>query len=166
VITGTATDSSIVKALVYVTAFAPEAGETLAALGSRFGEAPLGAALLRDDAGYVWVDQAKFHEVLAKDVPAEEAHIPAAVQKPIAAAISRQSVSRPAWKTIPSWYLVTLDDQAIKPELQLFMAQRIGATTTEIHASHMPFISHPKEVAANFIADAARASAEEAFPET
>jgi pimeloyl-ACP methyl ester carboxylesterase len=155
VITGAAAGSSIVKALVYVAAFAPDAGEKLGALAARFGEAPLVAALSCDAAGLVWVDRAKFHEVLAKDVPAEEARVLAAVQRPIAAAILEQSVDRPAWKTIPSWYLVTLDDQAIKPELQRFMAQRIGATTSEIQASHMPFISRPKEVA-QFIEEAAR----------
>jgi pimeloyl-ACP methyl ester carboxylesterase len=147
VITGAAVGSSLVKALVYVAAFAPDAGEKLGALAARFGEAPLGAALSRDAAGLVWVERAKFHEVLAKDLPAEEARVLAAVQRPVAALIVEQSIDRPAWKTIPSWYLVTLDDQAIKPELQHFMAQRIGATTGEIQASHMPFISRPREVA-------------------
>jgi pimeloyl-ACP methyl ester carboxylesterase len=124
-------------------------------LAARFGPAPLSAALWRDAAGLVWIDRARFHEVLASDVPAEDARVLAAVQRPLAAAIIEQSVDRPAWKTIPSWYLVTLDDQAIKPELQRFMAQRIGATTAEIQASHVPFISCPKEVA-RFIEEAAR----------
>jgi pimeloyl-ACP methyl ester carboxylesterase len=155
VITGAAAGSSVVKALVYVAAFAPEAGERLGALAARFGEAPLGAALSRDAAGLVWVDRARFHEVLAHDVPAEEARVLAAVQRPVAAAIVEQSIDQPAWKTVPSWYLLTLDDQAIKLELQRFMAQRIGATTSEIRASHMPFVSRPKEVA-RFIEEAAR----------
>ena len=154
VITGAAAGSPLVKALVYVAAFAPDGGEKLGALAVRFGEALLGAALSRDAAGLVWVERAMFREVLAQDVPAEEARLLAAVQRPIAAAIVEQSIDQPAWKTIPSWYLVTLDDHAIKPELQRFMAQRIGATTAEIQASHMPFISRPKEVA-QFIEEAA-----------
>jgi pimeloyl-ACP methyl ester carboxylesterase len=154
VITGAAGGSPNVKALVYVAAFAPEAGEKLGALAARFGEAPLSAALSRDAAGLVWVDRARFHEVLAGDVPVEEARVLAAVQRPIAAAIVEQAVECPAWKTIPSWYLVTLDDQAIKPDLQRFMAKRIGATTAEVRASHLPFISRPGEVA-RFIEEAA-----------
>ena len=58
-----------------------------------------------------------------------------------------QSVNEIAWKTIPSWFLVTQSDRAINPELQRFMAKRIGAKTTEVNSSHVPFISHPKEVA-------------------
>jgi hypothetical protein len=76
------------------------------------------------------------------------------VQKPIAAAIGEQSIECPAWKSIPSWYLVTREDRAIPPDLQRFMAHRIGATTAEIHASRMLFISRPGEVA-NFIETAA-----------
>jgi pimeloyl-ACP methyl ester carboxylesterase len=154
VITGAAAGSPLVKALVYVAAFAPDAGEKLGALAGRFGEAPLGAALSRDAAGLLRVERARFHEVLAKDVPAEEARVLAAVQRPIASAIVDQSIDQAAWKTIPAWYLVTLDDQAIQPELQRFMARRMGARTAEIQASHMPFISRPKEVA-RFIEEAA-----------
>src|SRR5262245_55173735 len=87
VITGAAAGSPLVKALVYVAAFAPDAGEKLGALAARFGEAPLGAALSRDAAGRVWVERAKFHGVLAKDIPVEEARVLAAMQRPIAAAI-------------------------------------------------------------------------------
>jgi SulP family sulfate permease len=157
VITGAAAGCVRVKALVYVAAFAPAAGERLGALATRFGEAPLGAALTRDEAGRVWIDRARFYEVIARDVSAEEARVLADGQRPMAAAIPEQSVEWAAWKTIPSWYLVTLDDQAIKPELQRFMAQRIGATTSEIRASHVPFLSCPREVA-RFIEEAAAAS--------
>lgn len=114
----------------------------------------MSAALSRDAAGFLRVDRARFHEVLARDIPAEEARVLAAVQRPIAASTPEQSVNHPAWKTIPSWYLVTLGDQAIKPELQRFLARRIGATTAEISASHMPFLSRPREVA-RFIEEAA-----------
>jgi pimeloyl-ACP methyl ester carboxylesterase len=71
----------------------------------------------------------------------------AVTQKPAAKAVFDQSVESAAWKTIPSWYLVGQEDQAINPDLERFMAKRIGAKTTEIKASHVPFISHPREVA-------------------
>jgi pimeloyl-ACP methyl ester carboxylesterase len=76
-----------------------------------------------------------------------EASVMAATQKPIAGSSFGATVDRAAWKTIPSWYLVAQDDQAINPDLERFYAKRIGATTTEIKSSHVPFISHPKEVA-------------------
>lgn len=71
----------------------------------------------------------------------------AATQKPIASEAFEQSLTDIAWKTIPSWFLVTQNDRAINPELQRFMAQRIGARTVEVASSHVPFISHPNEVA-------------------
>ena len=154
VITAAATDLANVKALVYLAAFAPDAGEKLGALAAKFGKAPLDAARLRDAAGFVWIDPTRFPEVLAHDIPAEEARVLAAVQRPMVVAIAEQSIDRPAWKKIPSWYLVALDDQAANPELQRFMAQRIGARTTEIRASHVPYISHPREVV-QFVEEAA-----------
>ena len=78
----------------------------------------------------------------------------AVTQKPAASVAFEQFVDSTAWKTIPSWYLVSQEDQAINPELQRFMANRIGAKTTEIKASHVPYISHPREVA-NLIIEAA-----------
>jgi pimeloyl-ACP methyl ester carboxylesterase len=154
VITGAATGCCNVKALVYVAAFSPASGEKLGALAAQFGEAPLQAALMRDTVGLVWVDRTRFHDVLAGDIPIADACSLAAVQRPIAAAIVEQWIDQPAWKTIPSWYLVALADRAIKPELQRFMARRMGATTAEIQASHMPFLSRPAEVA-GFIEEAA-----------
>ncbi len=70
----------------------------------------------------------------------------AATQKPISSVAFDQSVTNVAWKTIPSWYLVAQEDRAINPDLERFMANRIGAKTTEIKASHVPFLSHPHEV--------------------
>ena len=71
----------------------------------------------------------------------------AVAQKPIASAAFEQSLNDIAWKTIPSWFLVTQSDRALNPELQRFMAKRMGAKTTEVNSSHVPFISHPREVA-------------------
>ncbi len=83
-----------------------------------------------------------------------EAQVLAVTQKPPAKAVFDQAVESAAWQTIPSWYLVSQEDQAINPELERFMAKRIGARTTEIKASHVSYISHPRKVA-NLIIEAA-----------
>ena len=145
VITGAAAGCANVKALVYLAAFAPEAGEPVGVFNDKI---PLAKALAPDTAGFLYIDRAKFHSVFCADVPEGEARIMAAVQKPLASAIFGQSVPVPAWKTIPSWYLVSQDDQAINPELERFYAKRMGAHTTQIKASHVAFISHPKEITA------------------
>jgi pimeloyl-ACP methyl ester carboxylesterase len=155
VITGAAAGNPQVKALVYVAAFAPEAGEVLGQLYEKFGPADLGAALAPDSGGFLSIDPAKLHAVFAHDVTAEEAAVMAATQKPIHGSAFAGSVPQAAWKDIPSYYLVATGDRAIKPELQRYMAHRIGATTTELDASHVPFLSHPT-VVADFIASAAR----------
>ena len=147
VITGAVADSANVKALVYLAAFAPEAGEPVGAFGDKY-PAALGKALVPDAAGFFYIDRARFHAIFCADVPEGEARIMAAVQKPLAGVTFGQSVTSPAWKTIPSWYLVSQEDQAINPNLERFYAKRMGAHTTEIKASHVAFISHPKEVAA------------------
>lgn len=135
------------KALVYLNAFAPDSGENTSELNGRYKAAPLNTAIVPDAANFLYIDRKKFHDLFAQDVSEAEARVMAATQKPIASAAFNQSVNDIAWKTIPSWYLVTQNDQAINPELQRFMAKRIGAKTTEIKASHVAFISHPKEIA-------------------
>ena len=82
----------------------------------------------------------------------------AATQKPVSSTVFGATVASPAWKTIPSWYLVSKQDRAINPDLERFYAKRMGATTNEIKASHVSFISQPKTVA-RFIEQAATASA-------
>jgi pimeloyl-ACP methyl ester carboxylesterase len=155
VITGAAANNDQVKALVYIAAFAPDAGEAVGAVQSHAAPSALGPALVPDSAGFLYIDRAKFHEVFAKDVSAAEARIMAATQRPIAAVCFEQTVPSAAWKSIPSWYLVASDDQAINPDLERFMAKRIGATTIEVKSSHVPFLSHPK-VVADLIEKAAR----------
>lgn len=147
VITGAAAGNPQVKALVYINAFAPDAGEKTSDLNGRYEAAPLSKAIVPDTANFLYIDREKFHELFAQDVSEAESRIMAATQKPIASAAFEQSVNDIAWKTIQSWYLVTQSDRAINPKLQRFMAQRIGAKTIEVNSSHVPFISHPNEVA-------------------
>jgi len=147
VITEAAAGNSKVKALVYVAAFAPDAGETLGALGERFPAAPLGTAVVPDSAGFLYVDRAKVADVFANDLPKEEAALLAATQKPLAAAIFGEPLKAAAWKSIPSWYVVSTQDKAINPDLERFMAKRMNAKTKELKASHVSFISNAPEIA-------------------
>ena len=147
VITEAAAGNSKVKALVYVAAFAPDAGETLGALGERFPAAPLGTAVVPDSAGFLFIDRAKVADVFANDLPKEEAALLAATQKPLAAAIFGEPLKAAAWKSIPSWYVVSTQDKAINPDLERFMAKRMNAKTKELKASHVSFISNAPEIA-------------------
>jgi pimeloyl-ACP methyl ester carboxylesterase len=147
VITAAAAGSPNVKALVYIAAFAPEVDEVLAAPGAKFAPPALSSALVPDAAGFLYVDRTKFHDVVCKDVPLADARVAAATQKPVSGSVFTAPVPGGAWKTIPSWYIVASEDQAINPELERFYAKRMGATTTEIKSSHVPFLSHPRDVA-------------------
>jgi pimeloyl-ACP methyl ester carboxylesterase len=155
VITGAAAGSPNVKALVYLAAFAPDGGEALGAPGAKFAQPPLNSALIPDSAGFLYVDRAKFHDAFCKDLPEAEARVMAATQKPLSGSVFEASVSAAAWKTVPSWYVVSSQDRAINPELERFYAKRMGATTSEISASHVAFLSHPSEVAKVILAAAA-----------
>jgi len=146
VITEAAAGSPHVKALVYIAAFAPEAGEPIGAFGDKYPTA-LGSALKPDAAGFLYVDRARFRDVFAKDVSPTEASVMAAAQKPLIGSVFGASVKAVAWKTIPSWYLVTQKDQAINPDLERFYAKRMGAKSVEVSSSHAVFVSHPTDVA-------------------
>jgi pimeloyl-ACP methyl ester carboxylesterase len=156
VITGAAAGSSRVKGLVYLAAFAPDANEPLGAYLEKY-PSPLGKALRPDSGGYVYIDRAQFRDVFAPDVSAAEAHVMAVTQKPVNGATFGASLNSAAWKSIPAWYLVSQEDRVINPELSRFYAKRMNATTSEIKASHVAFISRPEQVA-RFISDAARAA--------
>lgn len=162
VITGAAAENPNVKALVYIAAFVPEAGEPIGAFFEKF-PSELGTALVPDAAGFVYIDAAKYHDVFAADLPRRDTSAMAVAQKPIFGAIFGQSTPAAAWKTIPSWYVVAQQDRSINPDLERFYANRIKARTTEIRASHVVFISHAKEVTA-VIEQAARSGATSATP--
>ena len=147
VITDAAAGNSNVKSLVYVDAFAPDAGEVAGNVGVNFPPAPLATALVPDAAGFLYVDRAKVHDVFAKDMPEADARIIAVTQKPVNSSVFAAKVTNVAWKTTPSWFIIGTEDRAINPDLLRFYAKRMGAKTTEIKgASHVPFLSHPKEV--------------------
>ena len=155
VITAASVGASNVKALVYVAAFGPDSGEALGPLLEKYPSL-IGAALVPDAAGYLYIDRAKFNEAFAKDVNPTEQRVMAATQKPINSVIFGHVFGTPGWKTVPSWYLVASQDNAINPELQRMFANRMKAKTTEVAASHVPFISKP-EATAKVILEAAKA---------
>lgn len=147
VISEAATEAPNVVGLVYVAAFAPDAGETLGALQARFPATPLASALEFDTQGNVTVEPGAFVRWFAGDLPERQARVLASVQKPIAGAIIGTPAGPPAWRDLPSWYLVARDDQAIAPALERFMAARAKSRTVELSASHAVPISRPHAVA-------------------
>ena len=160
VITKAALGASNVKALVYVAAFAPDADENLQLLLEKY-PSKIGAALVPDAAGFLYIDRGKFKEVFAADVSERDLSILSAAQKPINSQTFGQVYEAPAWKEITSWYLVANDDQAINPELQRMFAQRMKATTHEVNSSHVPFVSNPSAVV-SIITEAAEVTSQRA----
>lgn len=146
VITGAAAATSNVKALVYITAFGLDEGESLESVAKQ-GPPPAGSAAVKPDAyGFLWIDRNKFHDVFAGGATPEEADVMAAVQKPLSVISFGSKQGSPAWKQIPSWYLVCTDDQMIPPPAQEFFAKRMDATVRSVKSSHTPFVSHPDAV--------------------
>jgi pimeloyl-ACP methyl ester carboxylesterase len=152
-----ASSSENVKSLVYVSAFANDAAETLGELNARVAPAPGPSPLRFNDPGFVWIDPAAFPDVFAQDLDPLQARALAALQKPIAAKIFGEKPGRPAWKTIPSWYLISASDKMLAPETQRFMAQRMGATIVSVPGSHASLLSYAAETA-RLIVDAANAA--------
>ena len=155
VMTGAASGNANVKALVYLSAFAPDAGEAIGETISHFPATVGGTAFQPDAAGFLYIDRAKFHDYFCPDVPVAEARIMAATQKPLNSKIFAEPlVPSPAWKTIPSWFLVSTNDKMINPDQERFYAKRMKATTIEVPSSHVSLVSHPVE-ATKLIEDAA-----------
>jgi pimeloyl-ACP methyl ester carboxylesterase len=146
VITGAGTASLHVKALVYITAFGLDKGESLDSLSKSGPPSPGSAAIELDEHKYLWINREKFHKSFAADVTDDEAYLMAAVQKPLGLAGFAGAESEPAWKTIPSWYLLCTDDQMIPPPAQEFMAGRMKAIKRSVASSHAPFMSKPEAV--------------------
>ena len=164
VISNAAVGVTNVKALVYIAAFAPDAGESLAqlvamnpgthitpdALDTR--PYPLPDGTTGTD---LYIKASVFRDAFAGDLPRSTTRLMHATQRPFSLAAFTEPSATPAWKTIPSWYLVATDDNAIPPVTQRFMAARAGAHIEEVEASHVPMISQPKATT-NLIIEAAR----------
>jgi pimeloyl-ACP methyl ester carboxylesterase len=147
VMTALGTDAPHVAGLVYIAAFGLDQGESLGALLSQGPVTPALAHLLTDKQGFGWLSEDDFVDHFAGDVDPVKAKALYAVQQPIAMSIFEEAMSVPAWKTLPSWYLVAADDEALPPDAERLFATRMGATTVEIGSSHLAMVSHPSEVA-------------------
>jgi pimeloyl-ACP methyl ester carboxylesterase len=134
-----------VAGLVYVAAFQPEAGESLKDLADRMPPATKGIKGTAD--GHLYFDQALFHADFAADVPAADARFMAQSQVTPAVQAATAPVSQAAWKTKPSWAIVSKDDRTVNPDLERFMAKRAGSKTVEIAGSHVAFIANSAQVA-------------------
>ena len=134
-----------VSAVVYVAARAPDAGEHYTALAKGFATPPAAAGIVFDgDEGRL--TEAAFLRDFAGDLPAVKAKALYAVQQPFNKALLSGKTQRAAWRSKPSFYAVSTQDRTINPDLQRFMAKRMGATTIEVDASHVALISHPQEI--------------------
>jgi pimeloyl-ACP methyl ester carboxylesterase len=137
-----------VAGLVYITAFAPDKGESVATL---IKDPPAGAPvppIMPPQDGYLLLDRAKFPASFAADVDAEKAAFMADSQVPWGLEAFSGTISEPAWKAKPSWYLVVTDDKMIPPDAQRAMSKRAGSTVVEVKGSHAIYVSQPKAVAA------------------
>ena len=153
VITEAGTDPNV-AGLVYIAAFAPDKGESVSSL---IKNPPPGAPvppILPPQDGFLFLDPAKFHFSFAADVDADTAAFMASSQVPWGVEALAGTITEPAWRTKPSWYLVSTEDRMIPPPAQRSMSKRAGATVTEVAGSHAVYVSQPESVAA-FIEKAA-----------
>ena len=166
VVTNAAANDPDIKALVYIAAFVPDTGESLASLSAQPVAHPIPALPVvpvptagpdGSQSAELYLDPAGFRQAFAGDVPAKTAALMAATQRPLAAAAFGEPTQQTAWKTTPSWYLVAKQDHAIAPDLERSMAKRAGSHTVEINSSHAAMVSHPNAVT-DLIEDAARAT--------
>ena len=138
-----------VAALVYIAAFAPDQGESVETLLGTFppGEPNAGDAILPPQDGFLFLDREKFHESFAGDLSADEAAFMADSQVPWGVECLGGTISEPAWRSKPSWYLVTTQDRMIPPPTQRSMSERAGSTVEEAAGSHSIYVSQPAAVA-------------------
>ncbi|MBD3923078.1 alpha/beta hydrolase [Nocardioides cavernae] len=162
VVTGAATGLPNVKALVYVAAFVPDEGEPVGALnelnpGSLINEQALIVRPFSTGTGGgadLYIRPEIFREAFAADLPARTARLMQMTQRPLSAAALGEPSGTPAWRTIPSWYLLATQDRTIPPATQQFMAARAGSTIVRVRSSHVAMQSHPESTAALVLAAA------------
>ena len=147
IMTALGTDAPNVVGLVYIAAFGIDEGESLGALLSQGPVTPALAHLFTDKQGFGWLSEDDFVHHFAADVDPVQAKVMYAVQQALAGSAFTDVMGVPAWKSLPSWYLVATEDQAIPPDAERLFASRMGATTVEVPSSHVAMVSHPDEVA-------------------
>jgi len=158
IMTALGTDAPNVVGLVYIAAFALDQGESIGKLLSQGPPTPAIAHLIIDKQGFAWLPEDDFVNHFAADVDPVKARVMFAVQQALSATALQEVMGVPAWKSVPSWYLVAADYQAIPPDAERLFAKRMGATTVEVPSSHVAMVSHPDDVA-TLIETAARSQA-------
>jgi pimeloyl-ACP methyl ester carboxylesterase len=170
VITNAATHADNVVGLVYVAAFAPDEGEPLGAIASNSKDSVVGPTFIplqypsgesQDTAAEFTIDPEKFHEVFAFDLPEEQATLMAATQRPLSELAFSEPTGVPAWKDLPSWAVVATGDTVVGTDAVRSMAERAGATITEVEGSHVIMMSQPQIVAETILAALAAAPRKE-----
>jgi pimeloyl-ACP methyl ester carboxylesterase len=147
IMTALGSDTTNVVGLVYVAAFGLDEGESLGALLSQGPVSPALAHLFTDVRGFGWLSEDDFVKHFAADVDPIQAKVLHAVQQALASSAFTDVMGVPAWKSLPSWYLITQNDEALPLDAQRQLATRMGATVVEIPSSHVAMVSHPQEVA-------------------
>ena len=147
IMTALGTDAPNAAGLVYIAAFGLDEGESIGALAAQGPPTPALAHLDIDAAGFAWLPEEDFVKHFAADVDPVKARVMYAVQQPVAAAAFQDVMGTPAWKSLPTWFMVATADEAIPPAAERQFAARMGATTIELASSHVAMVSHPDEVA-------------------
>jgi pimeloyl-ACP methyl ester carboxylesterase len=146
IMTALGTDAPNAAGLVYIAAFALDQGESIGAMLGQGPPTPALAHLDIDAQGFAWLPEEDFVKHFAADVDPVRARVMCAVQQPVAAAAFQDVMGVPAWKSLPTWFMVAMADEAIPPAAERQFASRMGATTIELQSSHVAMVSHPDEV--------------------
>jgi pimeloyl-ACP methyl ester carboxylesterase len=145
IITALGTDAPNVIGIVYIAAFGLDEGESIGALLQQGPPTPALAHLKIDEQGFAWIPQDDFLSHFAGDIDATKAKVMYAVQQALSTTTLADVMGVPAWKSLPSWFLVAANDEAIPPDAERLFAKRMGATTIEVASGHVAMVSHPDE---------------------
>jgi pimeloyl-ACP methyl ester carboxylesterase len=146
VMTALGADAPDIVGMVFVAAFGLDEGESIAALGGDAPPPPALANLIVDEQGFGWLPEDDFVNHFAADVDPAQARVMYAVQQGVSMSVFDDVMGTPAWKSIPSWYLVAANDEAIAPDAERMFAERMEAETVEVLSSHVAMVSHPDAV--------------------
>src|SRR3984957_9281069 len=146
IMTSLGTDAPNVVALVYIAAFGLDEGESIGGLLAQGAPTAALAHLDIDEQGFAWIPEDDFVSHFAADVAPAKAKVMFAVQQALSASTLGDVMGIPAWKSLPSWFMVAANDEAIPPDAERLFAKRMGATTVEVASSHVAMVSHPEDV--------------------
>jgi pimeloyl-ACP methyl ester carboxylesterase len=146
IVTALGTDAPNVVGLVYIAGFGLDEGESIGALLAQGPPTPAIAHLDVDKQGFAWLPEEDYVGHFAADVDPVKARVMFAVQQPLSWSALDDVMGMPAWKALPSWFLVADGDQTIPPDAERLFAKRMGATTVEVSSNHVAMVSHPNDV--------------------